>query len=184
MRALNIPLAVFLLAAILSTASLTAMARQWKATPTTLAQDYVQIVDSRSQREIVLILWLSPQIVDDSPANAAAKEVLSSYVVVGIIHADISTLGRFAFRTPENVALRTAGGAERKPLDQSEVAPAAAGIVTVMQNVFSQALGPMGEGTRWVTFDAARISSCEEGVFWIDYDGEQYDYRTPIPGCP
>ena len=62
--------------------------------------------------------------------------------------------------------------------------PVAVGIVAGMQSVFSQALGPMGEGMRWMTFDAAEISSCEEGVFWIDYDGEQYDYRTPIPGCP
>ncbi len=184
MRILYFPVAVLLLAAILSTASLTAMARQWKATPTALAQDYAQIIDSRSEREIVLILWLTPQIVEDTPANAAARDVLSSYVVVGVIHADMSPVGRFEFRTPEGVALRTAGGAKRKPLDQSAIAPMAVGIVAGMQSVFSQALGPMGKGTHWLTFDAEEIRSCEEGVFWIDYAGEQYDYRTPIPGCP
>ena len=79
---------------------LTAEARQWRATPMALAQDYVQIIDQRSPGELVIVFWVSPQLIQQAPANERARQLLAKNMVVGVVHADISPGGSFTYRTP------------------------------------------------------------------------------------
>ena len=132
---------------------------------------------------MVLIFWAAPEMMEAEPNNEAARDVLRNYIVIGVAHAKIA-MGQFTFFDPEEVVIRIEGGGERRPLDPDSIAPAAAGMVTVMQRAFTQAIGKLGQGTHWLTFEGAGIDSCGPGVFWVDFAGEQYDYRTPIPGCP
>ena len=103
--------------------------------------------------------------------------------MIGTVHAKVS-MGRFTFLDPEEVVLRFKDYGKRRPLDPGSLPPTATAMVTVLQRTFSQAIGPMGKGMHWVTFEGAGINSCGPGVVWIDFAGEEDDYRTPIPGWP
>lgn len=183
MHSLAKSIAVAAVAATAVAAAQSADARQWNATPAALAQDYAQIIDTRSDREIVLVLWIAPQILPDNPENQAARDILARYLLVATVHADVSTVGTMSFRPPAEIVLHTDSGDERAPLDDGAIPPAAFGMMTAMQRVFTQSLGNMGAGTHWVTFDGAGVDGCGPGVFWIEFAGEKYDYQTPIPGC-
>lgn len=158
-------------------------ARQWTTTPTALATDYAQIIDSRSNREVVALIWLTPEMIKAEPKNELARDVLKKYIVIGTAHAKISTMGKFTFLNPKEVVLRIKGVGKRRPLDPNSIPPSVIGVVTAMQRVFSQAFGKLGKGMHWVTFVGDGIDSCGPGLFWVDFAGEHYDYRTPIPGC-
>ncbi len=184
MRTLTRAVTVATLAAILFAAASPATARSWKTTPYTRALQYLEIFDQRADNELVQIFWVAPELIKAEPKNKMAREALRKYIVIGTAHANISTLGEFTLLDSKEVVLRIEGGGKRRPLDPDSIAPAAAGMVTVMQRVFTQAIGKLGQGTHWLTFEGAGIDSCGPGVFWVDFAGEQYDYRTPIPGCP
>ncbi len=157
-------------------------ARQWRVTPQAAAQEYVIINDQRSPNEIVLVFWMTPRLLPDQPQNETAKAMLTRNLLVGIAHADVSAGGAMSFRAPTNITLVT-GGQNRPPLAGSQIEPASAGALTTMSQVFAQALGPLGKGTKWHVFDGSGISSCRSGSFAISYAGENYTYETPIPGC-
>ena len=158
-------------------------ARQWRATATTLARDYVQILDQRSANELVLEFWLAPELLEATPENNNARELLAQNLVLAIMHADISNTGVFTFRTlaPPPIATQNAN---RLPIAEQNLDPASVGIITSMKVAFTRALGKLGQGTHWFVYDGKGIMSCERGVFWVVYAGERYEYRTPIPGCP
>jgi hypothetical protein len=162
----------------------TVAARLWRTTAAAQAVDYAQIIDQRSQREIVLVFWLAPETVDgNSPEVERARSVLEEYMLVGVAHARISAAGQFTFDRPAGVLIQTADGKARQPLDGRTLPPAVAGIISTLQASFSQGLGQFGEGTLWQVFDGKGIQSCQKGAFWVYYAGEQYGYATPIPGC-
>ena len=130
-----------------------AEARQWRATPQSLAQDYVQILDVRSPEEIVMIFWVSPLLAPEGPGSDAARQVLERYMVVAVIHADISPLGAFNFRSPQGVSLKLDQAPARLPLDDSQLDVESRVAVQTLQTVFEGAFGPMGSGTDWIVFD-------------------------------
>lgn len=159
-------------------------ARQWRATPTSQAQEYVFIDDDRSESELVMIMWISPEILERSSENEAARSMLQEYVLVGVVHVNISDMVEFTFTTPTGVLLQTANGEQRQPLAENSLPPLVAGTLSVLKASFAQGIGAMGQGFRWHVFHGAGIDSCQKGIFWIAYAGERYDYETPIPGCP
>ena len=162
---------------------LTAEARQWRATPMALAQDYVQIVDQRSPRELVVVFWVSPQLIQQAPANKLARQLLAKNMVVGVVHADISPGGSFTFRTPEAPTVDVAPRGPQINLPDSKIEPAALGVIEILRQSLGQALGPAGKGIRWFTFDGSNVNSCKAGAFAIKYADEAYTFETPIPGC-
>ncbi|MDE0539150.1 MAG: hypothetical protein OXH94_10545 [Rhodospirillales bacterium] len=160
-----------------------AEARQWRATPMALAQDYVQIIDQRSPSELVIVFWISPQLLQQAPANKLARRLMAKNMVVGIVHADISPGGSFTFRTPAAPTVDVALRGPQTNLPDSEIEPAALGVIETLRQMLGQALGPAGKGFRWFTFDGSNINSCADGAFAIKYADESYTFETPIPGC-
>jgi len=159
----------------------TASARQWKATPQSLAQDYSMIQDNRQGNEMVIIIWLSPQMIDD----AALQDVLSKSLIVGAIDAHISADGKITFTPIDTISPKDVKGNALRELKGDDIPPAATGGVKTMDAIFRQALGPVGAGFRWFVFDGANVKSCtpDEG-FSVQVANETYTYDTPIPGCP
>ena len=162
---------------------LTAEARQWRATPMALAQDYVQIIDQRSPGELVIVFWVSPQLIQQAPANERARQLLAKNMVVGVVHADISPGGSFTYRTPAAPTVDVALRGPQTNLPDSEIEPIALGVIEVLRQSLGQALGPAGKGIRWFTFDGSNVNSCRAGAFAIKYANEAYTFETPIPGC-
>lgn len=159
-------------------------ARQWRMTPSARAQEYSQIIDQRSTGEMVIVWWVAPEVLEDSsPGTKKARSILRQYMLVGVAHTQVSALGQFTFQTPRGLRVRPSNATARLPLDKTTLPPAVAGVVSVLESTFSQAMGQFGRGVHWYVFDGKGIGSCRKGAFWIAYAGEQYSYATPIPGC-
>jgi hypothetical protein len=174
-------LIVFSALACVLYASVPAGARPWKPTPQGLAQDYGEIVDGRSQGEIVVLFWFVPQMVAESPA---AKAMLDKYVVIGVVHARPGPGGSMLFDAIDTLQAKDADGKPLTLLEGDKLPADASGFVTAMGGTMKQALGAMGQGMRIFVFDNGGVHSCTKGGLLIPYDGEVYTYNTPIPGCP
>jgi hypothetical protein len=171
---------------ILCVASFSAAeARKWKPKPSDLASDYVQIQDNRSNGEFVLILWMAPESIDEkTPGSAEMRSVLSEFMFIGVAHGSFSPLGRFESKSVQGVNVELADGKARQPLQKESLPPTVIGMLSVLQAGIVQSLGPVGQSFQVHVFEGKDIQSCGKGRFWVVYNGERYDYNTPIPGCP
>jgi hypothetical protein len=173
-----------LLAALLCVgATSSAVARQWNPTPAAKANDYLQITDQRTPNEMVLVLWLAPQLIPPSPDAELTRKILEDDIVIGLAHADISDLGAFEFRKIREFSLMTFRGSLKFPVSVTALSPVLAGTIAALQQIFSQALGQLGQGMEWVVFDGKWNDSCGKDGFWVSYDGTDYDFQMPVPGC-
>lgn len=159
------------------------LARQWNETPQSKAREYLQIVDQRSAKELVVVLWLAPQLVPPGPTAAQTKRVLEDFTVIGLIHADINDNGSMNFRKISNLNLKPFHGGLEAPISRGALPPLAAGAIVAIEQVFSQDLGNLGKGTSWFVFGGKWNDSCGKGGFWVQYAGTDYDYTMPMPGC-
>ena len=159
-------------------------ARQWNATPTALAMDYVQIIDQRSQNEIVMLMWMAPPLLPDHPQNKEAREIVKQFIVLGVVHAKISNLGKFSFKDLPPPQMRVSATSYVEAIEVTSLPPVIVGVITTLQAVLRQNLGPMGKGIKWFVYDGKSVESCGRGRFWVKVTGTEYDYVTPIPGCP
>ena len=159
-----------------------ATARPWKPTPDALALDYAEIIDHRGARDFVVVLWIVPQML--TVASEETRELLDKYATVGIVHAHLHIGGTASFDEIDEVRAVDGDGNALVLLTGDNIPPATQSSLTTMQGVLKKMIGPMGEGTRWLVFDAGAVRSCEKGRLSISYDGETYTYDTPIPGCP
>lgn len=167
-----------LAAAVMLTVS--ADARPWKPSPSAVAQDYLQIQQMKPGGELVVLMWIAPPMID----VPAAKELLEKYVVIAIVHGRTGPAGTLLFDDiPDLQALDGAG----KPLHlytEADMPADMAQGVQALQGVVRQALGAMGKGMTFFVFDGSKVKACTKGKLTIPYDGEDYTYETPIPGCP
>lgn len=164
-----------------------AQARQWRATPEALAQDYSMILDTRTEHRQVLLYWASAPSIKNASATSRldneVESVLDKYVLIGIADAQVSAGGTFAFADISAPAV-SANGASLKLLTTSELPPTVAGGFTALQAVFSRSLGQVGAGIHWFAYDAGGFRACRSGRLAVAYGGENYTYDAPIPGCP
>ena len=160
-----------------------ALGRQWRQTPSGLAMDYTQIVDDRSVTEQVMVWWFVAEIMNTKSEIEEFRSIMGKYVMLGVLHFDISAQGEFLFRNPEAVVVSADDGISRAPIEFEKLPPFVIGFVTVMQTMASQAIGNMGQGIHWFVFESKGIDSCKTGKVLVFYDSETYDYQTPIPGC-
>jgi len=159
-------------------------ARQWNTTPWSQAIEYTQIIHNKTANRVVLIWWLAPEVINPAtPGAEQARSVLSKYVLVGVTDGMISSLGEMTTKDIEGVKIKTMNGA-KNALQAFAIPPVVSGTVTVLKSIFGRSMGKLGEGMNWLVFDPENISSCKQGKFWVVYDGVEYDYVTPIPGCP
>ena len=69
-------------------------------------------------------------------------------------------------------------------MEAASIPPGVAGGITGIQQVFAQNLGVLGKGIKWFVYDGTWLKTCGRGHFWITVSGTEYDYVTPVPGCP
>ena len=162
-------------------ASAPAGARPWKPKPQNLAQDYAQILDVRSQGEVVVLFWFVPEMAPETPAAAA---LLDKYVVIGVAHARSGPGGSMLFDAIDPLQVNDANGKPLTFLDGDKLPSDISDLVTAMGGTMRQSLGAMGQGMRFFVYESAGVHACSKGGISIPYEGEGYTYDTPIPGCP
>ncbi len=157
--------------------------RQWKPSAISAAREYLKIQHQISQREAVFVIWMAPQYFPDDKENESMRSLMKDYVLIAFVHLEISRLGEWSFKTASDVAVEVNDSQPRKPLPRESLAPVVLGTVETMKAVMKQGLGQLGEGMQLLVYDGSEVDSCQEGVIWVTYQGERYDYRTPIAGC-
>lgn len=117
-------------------------ARQLRTTLAALAQDYVIIQDQRSPHEVVMVFWITPQLVGKQPSAEKAKQILTDHALVGVVHAKFDTQGRTNFEKANAPSLKTLAGRQIKQLTSESISPAAQGVVTVSNRFLPRRSGP------------------------------------------
>jgi len=174
-------LRAMLACAVLTTLCAPASARMWNPTAKTLAQDYAMIQDNRSDKRLVMLFWIAPQMVDDKDM----QEVLSTNLLIGVMDGSMEPDGRMSFAAVDALSVKDAQGNSVRILKDSEIPPAVSGGVQTMESFFRQSLGPVGAGFHWFVLDGSKVHSCTAGSgFSVQFAGETYTYDAPIPGCP
>jgi len=164
----------------------TASARMWKASPHTLATDYLIINDPRAGgKDIVLLMWLASPMVDPATTNASGvKSILEKTIVILATHGQIDATGKMSF---VDVSLEAKDKTQPdKPLaavSKDDLPPVSIAGLTAMQAFFRQSLGAMGQGLKMFLFNPGTVSACKKGGLAAAMEGENYTWETPVPGC-
>ncbi len=177
------PIAAVLLPALLCGIAAGAQARQWKPPSQDQAIEYAQIIDRRSDRETVMVMWLAPEVLEKSAESRTFRSVLRVYTIIGVGHANASAAGAWTFTVPEGVRVETGTDQVRAPLDRATLPPNIAGTISMLGELLAQGMGAFGQDIVWFVFDGKGLESCQAGEFRVVYADERYVYRTPIPGC-
>jgi hypothetical protein len=162
-----------------------ATARQWKATPEAIAQDYATINDSRPSGELLVLMWFVPQMFPpNSPGAEAATTMLRKYVMVMAVHGSLDRpTGKFTFEDINALQASDQNARALIPLAKSDLPPVTVGMLTALESLFRQSAGAMGNGMKLFVFDGAGIDSCSKGRLSIPLADETYTWDTPFPGC-
>jgi hypothetical protein len=158
----------------------TAWPRDWKPDAKGLAQNYSVITDSRNPHDIRMVMWMSSPLV--SPG--AARDLLDSYVVVGVVRAHMLPGGTMSFDPITTLQALDGNGVALHLLKDDQMPPVLNGTIATLAAVFSRSFGAFGQGFHWFVFDTGGVGACKQGGLAIPFAGEVYTYRTPIPGCP
>ena len=158
-------------------------ARQWKASKARQALEYVQIQYHKPGNEFVFVQWMAPTAVESTPQNATAREILTTYVLISVAHAHINNLGQWNYTDPTDVVIETGNSKTHRPVSPTTLPPAVSGFLTAYSRIIADGIGRLGKNMVTLVFANTGISDCREGVFWVRYAGERFEYKTPIPGC-
>jgi len=158
-----------------------ASSRSWKPTKSAIAEDYAQIFDDRNKHEIILIWWLVPPMVPDSPET---RRILDKYVVMALVHAEASADGTVSYDAIDSLQVTDSNGKPLKLLRGDGIPPDATKMLADFGKVARQAVGGMGHGMTFFVFEAGAVHACATGGLSAPFAGEDYTYKTPFPGCP
>lgn len=161
-----------------------AVARAWKPKPVTMARDYSIIQHDLSGNEFVMLIWLSaPMMPPNQPGGRELRIILDDNIVVGFVHVRAGLDGKMQVISNEEPVGRTLSGTPLKQVNQAGLPAETRAALDAMKGVFAQSLGVFGQGLRWYVYSGDTISACTKGGFMVSYNGIDYDYQTPIPGC-
>jgi hypothetical protein len=175
--------ALAFVAAICASNTTPASARTWKTTSVDLAREFAIIDDQRTPQELVRVIWLTPKMVPLGQGSVLAKELLTDYLVIGIIHLVISEGGNVNYPTIISPIIELRGRGALPPTAIDALNPEASKFIVAIQEFMSKSFGEMGEGMHWSIYNGDGIDSCRTGEIIVPYDGERYNYNLPIPGC-
>ena len=162
-----------------------ALSRQWKATPEALIRDYATITDQRPGGELVLAMWFVPQTMPaNSPGADVVRAMLQRYVVLAVVHGRLqSATGIVSFEPVDAVQAMNKSGKQLAPVQRDSLPPTNVGMLSALESMFRQTLGPMGNGMKVFVFDAGDVGSCYPGQLSVKLVDETYTWDTPFPGC-
>jgi len=163
-------------------ASSIAEARSWNPSQRDAAQDYLQIIHTRSQNNIAMLWWIAPPMME-GPNVESVRDLLDRYVVVAVVNANISPDGTWSFPTAEAPQVADGAGRQLWPLAGDNLPPVVQGMIVAIRGIVRQGIGAMGEGMQFYVFESRNTRACAQGGLSVAYLAETYTWETPVPGC-
>ena len=162
-----------------------ASGRQWNATPEAINRDYASINDTRTNGELVLLVWLVPQLLPpETPGVAAIAPMLQKNVVLMAVHGKLDkSTGSMSFDDVTGLSAQDQTGAALTAIARDNLPPATNGMLAAIETMFRQSLGALGAGMKMFVFDGNSVSSCRTGRLTVALADENYVWNTPFPGC-
>lgn len=161
-----------------------AQSRVWSPDSASLARDYLIINDNRGHGDIVFMLWMAAPMIPDTPATQAARVLLDKYVVIGVVHAHVSSDAAMTFDKTEALTVNDGSGQPLNSLSPNTMPPAVVGTLATLQSAFARSFGAFGTGVQWFAFDSGTTRACTKGELSVPFADTNYTFVTPIPGCP
>jgi hypothetical protein len=171
MRALVFSLAVCLLA-------VPATARLWKPTPDQLALDYATINHNKGAEGRVVLGWMASPLV----AQPTFKQLLDKYVVLSIAHTRQGPGGAVTWDDIQGVQVTDGNGQALKEVTGDTMPPALVGLIATSDATMRQSTQGKGK-VYWSVWETGSVNACQRGKLVVSYDGEAYNFDTPLPGC-
>ncbi len=160
--------------------SISAQARQWKPPMRAQIVDYLEILDERNERQLIVIWWLASPMF---PNNPDAVALFDKYVVIVALHVKIDPTAVPSYVKIDSLDVRDGNHQALTPVAHDKLPPTLTGALTAMGAVLKQLLGPSGEHAQYFVYESGSINACRHGRLLVNYNGEAYSYDTPIPGC-
>ncbi len=160
-------------------------ARSWDPTPMAEANDYLNIQHIKDGgRQIIMVFWAAPPLISlDLDGAAQAREILDNYLMIGLAHVVVGNNGLIQGAATDSPIVKTASGDVLNILSENDIPPVPMAVLTVFRTSFVKNIGALGEQVVWRVYDGSKAKACSEGGLIVSYNGEDYDYRTPVPGC-
>ena len=153
-------------------------ARLWKPTPAQQATDYLTINHNKGADGHVIVGWMaSPTIT-----SPTMQPLLDKYVVISIVHTRTQPAGPVTYDDVQGVQVTDASGQPLKEVTGDAIPPALVGITASANASIRQTTQGRGK-MFWGIYEAGSVSPCLPGKLQVTYDGETYNYDTPLPGC-
>jgi len=154
-----------------------ASARLWKPTTQQQTLDYLTITQNKTG-ESVAIVWLAAPMI---PAPTM-KPVLEKYVVLSIAHTRRTPDGALTWDDVQGVQVSDGAGQALKEVPSDQVPPLLVGVIASSDATLRQSSQGKSK-VYWSVWEAGAVNACQRGKLVVSYDGENYSYDTPIPGC-
>jgi len=155
-----------------------ASARLWKPTPQQQIADYLSITHSRPAGDAVVISWWASPLV----AAPTMKPILDKYLVLSIAHTRRGADGVTNWDEVLGVKLSDGAGNTLKEMSPDVIPPSLVGMIAAQEATVRQTTQGRGK-IYWSVWDAGAVNACQRGKLVVNYDGEDYSYDTPVPGC-
>ena len=168
---------VLAFAVLLLAVAAPASARLWKPTPQQQTLDYLTISQNKTGESIAIVWLASPMI----PAPTM-KPVLEKYVVLSIAHTRRTADGALAWDDVQGVQVSDGSGQALKEVPSDQVPPLLVGVIASSDATLRQSSQGKSK-VYWSVWEAGAVNACQRGKLVVSYDGENYTYDTPIPGC-
>ena len=174
MRALDLALGLVLLGV-----AMPASARLWNPTPDQLAQDYVTINHNKGADGRVVIAWMASPLLP----SPVLKQLLDKYVVLSIAHTRPAPDGSMTWDDIQGVQLSDGNGQALKEVPTDSMPPTLVGLIASSDATMRQSTQGKAK-VYWSVWEAGAVNACGRGKLVVSYQGEAYNYDTPLPGCP
>ncbi|MBA2589455.1 MAG: hypothetical protein H0U98_12615 [Alphaproteobacteria bacterium] len=156
-----------------------AAARLWKPTPPQVAMDYATISHIKGTEGRVIVTWMAAPLV---PAPTM-QPLLDRYVVISIVHTRQGAGGAVTWDDIEGVQVTDGNGQALKEVTPDTIPPSLVGMTASAEAAMRQSTQGKGK-MHWGIYEAGAVNACRPGKLVVAYDGEQYSWDTPMPGCP
>ena len=155
-----------------------AWARLWKPTPAQLALDYVTINHNKGADGHVVIGWMASPTM----SSPTMKPLLDKYVVIFITHTRPTPAGPVSYDDVQGVRVTDGSGQPLKEVPGDAVPPSLVGITASANASIRQSSQGAGK-MYWGIYETGSVNACQSGKLLVNYDGETYNFDTPLPGC-
>jgi hypothetical protein len=139
--------------------------------------DYLTITHNTPANNVVMVWMASPLV--EAPT---VKPLLDKYIVLSIAHSRRGADGVTVWDDVQGVQLSDGAGQALKELTSDQIPPVLVGMIAQSDATMRQNTQGRGK-VYWSVWEAGAVNACRRGKLVVGYNGENYSYDTPVPGC-